>query len=211
MELQIMQNQWKEFCERNNAREPLKYFEEIKASYKEPKRHYHTFEGHIAQGLEVFQEFHNLCENSDLVYYSWLLHDIIYDSKAKDNEEQSARFAYHLAIKMGFPYKFAKGTHGLVLITKHIQTPKTIDEKMIVDLDLSIFGQSEEVFDEYELNIRKEYEFYPPEIYKPGRAGILKMFLDRKPLYNTPEIREKYEAKARENLQRSIDKLTQTG
>ena len=76
-----------------------------------------------------------------------------------------------------------------------------------MDIDLSIFGQLKEIFDEYEANIRKEYEFYPLEIYNPGRMKILNSFLNKEFIYQIPEVRKKYEKKARENLQRSIEKL----
>lgn len=208
----MLEKQWEKFCKNNNARgDHLKYFEEIKRQYSVPKRFYHTLEGHVAQGMEVFEEFNNLCENSDLVYYSWLLHDIFYDSKAKDNEERSAGFAYHLAIKMGFAYNFAKSSHGLILITKHIRLPKTTDEKFVIDIDLSIFGQEEKIFDEYERSIRKEYEWVEEETFKTERAKILQRFLDkehRKHIYLTDFFRNKYEEKAEENLKRSIEKLS---
>ena len=207
MNLKDMQGQWEEFCKKNNVQNPLQYFEKIKNQHQTPPRHYHTFEGHIAQGLQVFAEFRRLCENPDLVYFSWVNHDSIYNPKSKDNEEKSAGFAYHLAIKMGLGGKFASSSNRLILITKHIKKPKTTDEKIIADIDLSIFGQSPSLFDKYEENIRKEYYFCPPEIYKPGRVKILKGFLDRNPLYQIPEIKEKYEATAKENLKRSIENL----
>ena len=200
--IESMQEQWIEFCRRNNCLgNPKEHFEKIRKQHLIPIRHYHTFDGHIPQGLEIFNEFKHLCENSDSVYYAWMNHDAIYDPKDKDNEEKSAEFAYHLAFRMGLPYTFAKAAHGLILATKHLDLPKTTNEKLIVDIDLSIFGQPEPIFDAYEENIRKEYEFYPPEVYNPGRANILEMFKNRKPLYRTPQIREKYEKKAKENLQ----------
>jgi len=75
-------------------------------------------------------------------------HDVIYDPRLKDNEEQSAGFAYHLAIEMGLGYEFSNKSNGLILITKHIKKPESIDEKIIVDIDLSVFGQPEEIFED---------------------------------------------------------------
>lgn len=206
--MQTMLDKWIEFCKTMNVNSPSEYFEEIRKHYLIPKRHYHTFEGHIGQGLEDFKDVKDICENPNLVYFSWLIHDIIYDLRRSDNEEESASLAYALAIKMNLGYKFASSVSNLILITKHTKKPETIDEKLLIDIDLSIFGQEEKIFDEYEKSIRKEYSWVPEKTYKTERAKMLRMFLNRNPLYQTPEIREKYEEKARKNLQRSLEKLT---
>ena len=185
----------------------MEYFGRIKNQYLTPKRYYHTFEGHIVQGLEVFEEVKDVSDNPDLVYFSWMNHDVIYDPRLEDNEEQSGVFAYHLAIEMGLGYDFSKMSNGLVLITKHVKKPETTDEKIIVDMDLSVFGQPEEIFDEYESRIVKEYEWVPEEIFKRERTKILQRFLERKQIYHTSEIRNKYEEKARRNLKRSLKRL----
>lgn len=208
--IEAMQKQWIEFCKRNNAiGDPLHNFEKIKEQYSIPQRYYHTFAGHIAQGLEIFSEFRYLCKDPDLIYFHWMNHDAIYDPRKKDNEEKSADFSANLAREMHLPIKFEENSGNLILPTKHQIIPEGFDIKFHLDMDLSIFGQPESIFDAYEENIWKEYkDIYPPEVYNPGRAEILKMFWKRKPLYRTLQIREKYEEKAKANLQRSIEKLS---
>lgn len=49
----------------------------------------------------------------------------------------------------------------LILITAHQTMPQTIDEKIIVDVDLAIFGATPQRFAEYEQQIRKEYSWVP--------------------------------------------------
>jgi len=95
------------------------------------------------------------------------------------------------------------------LATKHIEgrIPKNIDEKFVVDIDLSILGQLQERFDEYEKNIKKEYSQIPEEKFKGGRKIILKKFLDRQNIYFTDFFRKKYELQARENLERTLSQL----
>lgn len=208
MDMQTMLDRWIEFCKTMNIDSPIKYFEKIKTSYSETERYYHTFKEHIAQGLEDFEEVKHICENSSLVYFSWLSHDVIYDPRRSNNEEESASFAYALAIKMNLSYKFASSVNNLILITKHTKKPDTIDEKLLIDIDLSIFGQPKEIFDEYEKNIRKEYSWVEPEKFREARTNILKQFLNRKHIYSTDFFKQKYEEKARKNLQRSLEKLT---
>jgi predicted metal-dependent HD superfamily phosphohydrolase len=77
-------------------------------------------------------------------------------------------------------------------------------------MDLSILGEVPEVFDQYELNIRREYpEFMvPKEIFRETRREILKQML-RDPFYNTPEMRSSpYESRVRSNIEGSISKLS---
>ncbi|MFA5888496.1 MAG: hypothetical protein WC852_07345, partial [Candidatus Nanoarchaeia archaeon] len=54
--------------------------------------------------------------------------------------------------------------------------------------------------EEYEAGIRKEYSFYADEAYYPVRAWVLERFLAKEHIYHTEKFRNKYEAKARENL-----------
>lgn len=78
----------------------------------------------------------------------------------------------------------------------------------MVDLDLMILGSSEAKFDAYEVGIRQEYAWVSEEDFRFHRAKILQSFLDRPSIYYTERFREKYEARARANLERSIKKLT---
>ena len=48
--------------------------------------------------------------------------------------------------------------------------------------------------------MRAEYSWVPGLIYRVKRKAVLKSFLDRAHLYNTPHFRERCEAQARRNL-----------
>ena len=75
------------------------------------------------------------------------------------------------------------------------------------DVDLSIFGEVPEFFDEYEENIRREYSFVPIADFRVGRAEILQRFL-RPVFYSTPELQASpYEGWAQNNIRRSLEKL----
>ncbi|MCY1524654.1 hypothetical protein D9M68_595970 [compost metagenome] len=75
---------------------------------------------------------------------------------------------------------------------------------MLIDIDLSILGAERTRFDEYERQVHAEYGFVPEEIRLPRRRAILQRFLDRPAIYATPRLHGLLEARARENLQRSI-------
>jgi len=125
----------------------------------------------------------------------------------KDNEERSADFAYDIALKMNLPATFAQLVHDYVMATTHRGLSDINDHRLIADIDLAILGQPVDVFDRYEENIRKEYIIVPIQAYKKGRSDVLQGFLDRENIYQTEYFREKYKEQARDNLERSINKL----
>jgi len=67
----------------------------------------------------------------------------------------------------------------------------------VVDVDLSILGQSEKRFSEYEQQIRQEYAWVPQAVFASKRAEILGRFLARPGIFATEWFRTKYEQQAR--------------
>lgn len=181
-------------------------FEVLQTRYSEKHRAYHNLK-HIADCLEEFDAVRGRCEHADAVEFALWFHDVIYDPKAKDNEEQSAAFARRVCNDVKLPASFANKVETLILATKHAAEPQGNDAQIIVDVDLSILGQSEATFDKYERNIRAEYAWVPESQFRSGRASILKSFLARKRIYSTEYFHAKYEAPARANLARSLQNL----
>jgi len=189
--------------------DPVKSYNEIVNLYSIPKRAYHNWEGHIARGYIDLKEVINLglAEHPNRLKYSWDLHDCKYYPERHNNEEQSAAYAYRFALDRGLSVEFAGESKKLIVITKHIEVPKTIDEKIMVDIDLAVLGYPFPEFNQYRKDIREEYSFVSPPLYKEGRIALLQRFLGKKPLYQTDYFRNKYEAKARDNLKRAIEDL----
>jgi len=81
------------------------------------------------------------------------------------------------------------------------------DTAIFLDLDLSILGASEDVFDAYERGVRHEYRHVPEAAFRAGRAAILENFLSRDRLYLSDWRYARFEERARLNLRRSIAAL----
>ena len=139
---------------------------------------------------------------------AWYLHDAMYDTRKKDNEEQSAELARLMMSKSRVPEDKIQRVLRIIQITDHKTPPKNIDEKLAVDIDLSIFGQSKEKYDWYSEGIRKEYFWVPKEQFKQGRKLVLQTFLDRNRIYYTDYFKNKYESQARINLESEIKSLS---
>lgn len=82
------------------------------------------------------------------------------------------------------------------------------DAALLVDVDLSILGQSAVRFAEYEAQIRAEYEWVATEVFAKKRAEILQRFLARPRLYQTQAFFNRYETQARRNLKESLRLLS---
>jgi len=198
---------WLELWDRIDASGDAKaVFDDIIARYAEPNRAYHNF-FHIEEGLRELDRVWYFTINPDAIELAWWLHDIIYNTKAKNNEEKSAEFALSLIKNMSLD-GFGKDVAKLILATKHDKVPDDFDAQFIVDIDLSIFGQSEKRFDEYEQQIRKEYEWVPEELFWEARVKILKHFLRRPSIYLTRFFFDKYEIQAQQNLNRAIKQIS---
>jgi predicted metal-dependent HD superfamily phosphohydrolase len=197
-------------------------FKDVIERYNEKHRFYHDL-AHIDMSLNElrkkhlwqFGESYKLEEGQDhILYVAILLHDVIYNPMQNDKENvlQSIEYARHPTCpRFGlFRYYDAEKVCELIKVTdhsRHYSKQLTSEQQLMQDLDLVIFGQTEPIFNQYDENIRKEYWWVPPLIYADERKKILKKFLSRKFIYQTSRMREKYEEKARENLERAIKRL----
>ena len=183
----------------------------LKARYQEPQRAYHTWE-HIEALLRHFNDATHLLYNPTSILWALYWHDAIYDPKRPDNEMVSAELLREEAKSI-----LSEAQLGLAALiveaTARHQQPEGLDDQALsdtahfLDMDLSILAAREDIFDSYEDQIRFEYSFVPIAAYKAARANILQGFLAREHLYFTDHFRNQWEAKARDNLARSIERL----
>lgn len=193
-----------------NPKESETVLKEILKRYGEPHRGYHNLV-HIVSMLDELETRRNELAGErgvdlSITFAIWF-HDAIYDPKAKDNEEQSARLAKDMIKQMSLPDSLGEQVDALIMATKHTAVPTDGAAQILVDLDLMILGKPEQEFDAYETGIREEYQWVPEPDFRKGRSAILQSFLDRPSIYSTEMFRNKYELVARKNLERSIGKL----
>ena len=205
---EVNKRRWFALCHRLGACGDVPgIYNELVIHYTEPHRVYHTIK-HVNEGINELDLVRRFVMNPDAVEMAYFFHDEVQDTKAGDNEERSAELALSAIKRMYLPDGFGKIVVGLILATKHNKIPSDIDEQFISDIDLSIFGQSEKRFDEYEKQIRKEYEWVPEKIFSEERLKILTKFIKPSSIYFTRFFFDKYETQANRNLVRSIKKLT---
>jgi predicted metal-dependent HD superfamily phosphohydrolase len=181
-------------------------YDALVARYSEPHRQYHTIQ-HLAECLDAFSRVAGLAEHPAEVELAVWFHDAIYDVERPDNEERSALWARSELTSHGVNSQKADYVHSLIMVTKHSVLPVTQDQKILVDIDLSILGASEARFEEYERQIRAEFAFVPASLYVRKRRVVLESFLARSTIYNTEYFVNSLEQRARANLRRAIGRL----
>ena len=144
---------------------PPGWYERLTTAYAEPHRHYHN-QQHIAECLAEFDQARHLTRDPIAVELALWFHDVVYDPKAADNEEQSAALARRCLSDTGANSALTEAVVDLIMATKHHTPPADSDAALVVDVDLAILGQPEQRFEEYEEQIRHEYA------WEIGRAHV---------------------------------------
>jgi predicted metal-dependent HD superfamily phosphohydrolase len=182
-------------------------FDDVVAAYREPHRHYHTLQ-HLEECFANLQMVSADAQHPEEIELALWFHDAIYDVARADNEARSADWARAAVESAALDPLVADRVYALVMATRHNAVPSDADQRLLVDVDLSILGAPGERFDEYERQIRAEYSTVPLQNFRAARQRVLNEFLNRPAIFNTPVFVAAYETQARENLARSIEKLT---
>jgi predicted metal-dependent HD superfamily phosphohydrolase len=172
--------------------------------WSEPHRRYHDVT-HLAAVLSTLDE---LAASAEVRLAAWY-HDAVYDPRASDNEERSARLAGEELTRLGLGDDRAGEVARLVRVTAgHDPEDGDADGAVLCDADLAVLARPAPEYDRYAAAIREEYAHLPDEAFRAGRAAVLRHLLDLPALYRTPHLRERWEAPARANLRRELDGLS---
>lgn len=187
----------------------LEAFQLVERGYQRPGRFYHTLK-HVEDcltNLDAFGQAVGLTQKQlDLLEFALVFHDV------DDSEEKSAALARETALNAGLGSNFAEQASQLIIATKHLSRDKlTYMQLTIAEIDLSILGEAEEVFDEYERNVYREYVGFKGvelERFRTARKTLLEGFRNRKPIFSLQFFWIRYEEAAKRNLERSIANLS---
>ncbi|TXG86306.1 MAG: hypothetical protein E6R13_00725 [Spirochaetes bacterium] len=142
----------------------------IESYYNGKGRFYHNME-HLDEVLcevEKFKDLHT-DEEYQILVMTAIYHDIIYDPKAKDNEEKSAEM---VKVCSGEEH-ILKQVQELILFTKYQRNPETELEDTFMCCDMAIFEKPFEQQLVFEKKIQKEFAWVPLSVYVPERINVL--------------------------------------
>src|SRR3989344_7812000 len=190
-------------------------FEEVIRCYGEQHRRYHTLM-HLDQCFREFDLVKHLLKDPDAVELTIWFHDIVYvtdvRSIAVENEQRSARKAWRfITHHVDWDAHKQSRIHNYILATQTHTNPPDSDCANFLDIDMSILGQPDLVFDAYEKGIRYEYKHVPWKKFAQIRKGFVAEWLEKankNELFLTEFFNNKYNGQAKKNLERSLNKLS---
>ena len=177
---------------------------EIEKNYSKKNRFYHSLT-HLENLLQLVNEIKELIGEHDILLFTLFYHDLIYDSLKLDNEKQSSEIAEKRLKQLSIPSDKIEKCKAQILATKSHDLSSDEDTNYFTDADLSILGQSWEVYSKYSQNVRKEYSIYPDFVYNSGRKKVLKHFLSMDKIFKTDYFYDKFEQQARVNLKKELN------
>jgi len=169
--------------------------------------YYHT-PLHIMSMLAWAQE--NDITLSPPVELALWFHDAIYDPRAKqgDNEEQSQQFMRSLLKPYVSAKELAQVGFMIEMTGEHF-TPHQLsaDTNLLLDLDLCNFAWDHKNYTASAQAIELEFSFHGKDAVRQGRRKFLVELNDKENIYRSKFIHNKFEARARANIQRTINRL----
>ncbi len=140
-----------------------------------PKCPYHNF----SHAIDVYSAVNRLALLDNVSYKdrfllktAALLHDIVFVSRAKNNEKRSAEFASQYLPKIGYSVQEVQKAGQLILATKMPQKPNDYLERLLCDADLDNLGRPD--FFELGKKVRMELCLPDNEEWYQQQLGFLR-------------------------------------
>lgn len=208
MERREIRGRWRRLCNRIGVylSDPEKEFKRLVALYSKPARAYHNLD-HVGFCLFEFDRVNHLADREFALELAIWFHDARHDPKSSRNELESANEAAAFCDRAGVLPEVKKTACDLITALKFPATPPDRDTQVFSDVDLAMLGQPPKVFWTYDEAIAREYRHVPKGVFRAKRAESLEQLLARPSIYSTVLFRDLYEAKARQNLYSSINRL----
>jgi predicted metal-dependent HD superfamily phosphohydrolase len=185
--------------------------DELLAAYGEPTRGHHDV-GHLAEVLDRLEELAAAgtpYERTTVLLAAWF-HDAVYDGE-RDAEERSATWAEHALPGLTDEATVAEVAR-LVRLTEH-HHPEAEDANgcALSDADLAILAAPVDRYEQYVSAVRTEFGHLSDDVFAEGRAAVLRQLTGKPHLFHTAHGRAQWEAPARENVARELEKLDPAG
>ena len=183
-------------------------YAELGRLFSAPFRRYHTLD-HVRDCLCRLDDVAALLVDPDAVELALWFHDAVYEMDAGTNEQHSAELFAKLAA--GAEPAFRRRVCGLIMATRHVGGERDHDRRFIVDIDLAGFGASWDEFMRNGALLREESPAKTDAQYHRGQISFLQRLQRRRSFFATDYFRDRYEARARDNLRRLLDDLANQG
>ncbi len=176
--------------------------EDVLGRHREPHRRYHGVR-HVTWVVRHVGELAGEVALADVgaVVAAAFFHDAVYDPRAADNEEQSARLAERVLAELGWDEGRRRRVGDLVRATAaHDVDGSDDDTAVLLDADLAVLGSDPAAYQAYVTGVRAEYAHVDAAGWRVGRGQVLRDLLARDPLYATAPARRRWSARAAANM-----------
>ena len=188
---------WSRACIDIGAVPEASGYRRVRRAWSGMSRHYHTL-SHLDACLREFDSARSLATRPAEVELALWLHDAVYRSWRRDNEQRSADLA--ATTLRSASIESVERIRQMILATMHAGIALEGDAALVTDVDLSILGQAPATYTVFERAIRREYWWVPRARYVAARRRVLESFITRPSIYHHRHFHEKYEAQARANI-----------
>jgi predicted metal-dependent HD superfamily phosphohydrolase len=168
-------------------------------AYADPARGYHDTL-HLTEVLDRIDELGT--DGPALRLAAWF-HDAVYDGE-RDAEDRSAVWAERALADTPYASEVAR----LVRVTeRHDPAEGDLAGQALCDADLAILAAPADRYDAYASGVRRDYAHVSDTDFAAGRAAVLRELAGRERLFHSAYARERWNAPARANLARELDRL----
>ncbi|WP_435241171.1 HD domain-containing protein [Streptomyces cucumeris] len=185
------------------------YGEDLLARWAEPQRKYHTTD-HLIAVLDRIDELlaHVAAPDPAAVRLAAWFHDAVYLPERSTNEDRSARLAERALPEAGLPEARVEEVARLVRITAdHDPAEGDLNAEVLCDADLAVLAGAPGDYAAYAAAVREEYGFVPDDVFREGRANVLRQLLGLGRLFRTSVGHDRWEAAARRNMATELELL----
>ena len=181
--------------------------DDLLAAYADPARGYHDTR-HLHEVLTRLEELAaaGAVATPLAVGLAAWFHDGVYDGE-RDAEERSASWAERALAGVVADDVVAEVARLVRLTETHLPEDDDPGGGALSDADLAILAAEPGRYAEYVAAVRREYAHLDEDVFRDGRARVLRGLADKPHLFHTAYARERWEAAARANLQRELVEL----
>ncbi|MCF6378996.1 hypothetical protein L2K70_15370 [Nocardioides KLBMP 9356] len=175
--------------------------DELLAAWDRAGYHDQLHLAEVLDRLELLADAGARFDPTTVALAAWF-HDAVYDG-AYDDEERSAQWA-----ERALPAPYDDEVARLVRMTVH---HRPADDDLagcaLSDADLGILAAPPERYAVYVAGVRTDFALVADDDFRAGRAAVLADLVAKASLFHTPQGRELWEERARDNLARELEEL----
>ncbi|WP_298751403.1 hypothetical protein [uncultured Serinicoccus sp.] len=182
--------------------------------WSEPQRRYHTTE-HLTEVLAAIDELQQAgavgADEALVARTVGWYHDLAYDPRAApgSNEHRSATMARDHLHRLGVDDVVVEAVEAGVLMTLDHEAAGDggAATDAVHDADLWILSAPAPRYAAYRTQVREEYAHVPEKAFRAGRLRVMEPLAARERLYRTGPAHERWDERARANLQAELAQL----